>query len=592
VYPDGRMGTRIAHLLGGLLAVVLVFAAADANAACKPPRVMCNGKCVYECKRSGGGSAKLKKALKACRKSEACTKRGLCALNRKGKCVRATKRGCADSKDCALLGTCEPAKNRQSCVATKPDHCRNTEQCKMQGKCSPSDGACARTSDLDCQRSTLCSAKGLCSHNAGQCRAATVADCRGSTECRNGGRCELFAGRCEKPCSGGRVRSSGSKGLCCWPGQRKKGGACSGTPVSCPSGLEPRAGDCRKPSAKHFAGQPRDGGRRLGEGTSRAGTDMAWLATPGAERLLKEIGKNKLITKACSNGKNHTAHCAYEVKRFLLPKCKRGDTTACKMAKLVTQQAKRNAVLAKKDAKRTAAARKLGGGVGTTKSNRTLGGGVQRRSLGGGVSKTTRRAGTTTGPIGRAGIRWVSLPAGRLGKRAVDPFRIARIETSVDQYMKCVRARVCKPPKKGSWPPYYAGTHPVVGVDMYQAQVFCKWAGGQLPSDLQWKYAASSAGTTFPYPWGGASATCERAVLNNGYDACRKFHVLPACSKPAGKSRQGVCDLAGNVREWTSSGAVRGGGIKTRGNYVRYDSYTTLSKSLSAKDVGFRCATR
>ena len=89
-------------------------------------------------------------------------------------------------------------------------------------------------------------------------------------------------------------------------------------------------------------------------------------------------------------------------------------------------------------------------------------------------------------------------------------------------------------------------------LDWQQAVDFCAWAGGRLPSEAEWEYAARSGGpsSSYKYPWGNDAATCTYAVMDDGGYGCGTGRTWSVCSKPAGNTSQGLCDMSGNVWEW------------------------------------------
>jgi formylglycine-generating enzyme required for sulfatase activity len=89
--------------------------------------------------------------------------------------------------------------------------------------------------------------------------------------------------------------------------------------------------------------------------------------------------------------------------------------------------------------------------------------------------------------------------------------------------------------------------HPAVEVTWEGARAYCHWRGARLPTEAEWEAAARGReGRT--YPWGNAQPTPGRAVFGR-----RSGETEPVGSRPAGATREGVHDLAGNVAEWTSS---------------------------------------
>ena len=89
--------------------------------------------------------------------------------------------------------------------------------------------------------------------------------------------------------------------------------------------------------------------------------------------------------------------------------------------------------------------------------------------------------------------------------------------------------------------------HPINCVNWDQAQAFCRFRGGQLPTEAQWEYAARGTDGRM-YPWGNAapaSQLCWSGVT-------QRTSTCPVQSYPGGNSPFGLFDMAGSVWEWTS----------------------------------------
>ena len=178
---------------------------------------------------------------------------------------------------------------------------------------------------------------------------------------------------------------------------------------------------------------------------------------------------------------------------------------------------------------------------------------------------------------GKAGVVWVRLAGGTFsmgstsGESHEQPvhrvtlpsFELAKTEVTVGQYRACVAAGRCAAPDTGSfcnWGKAGREDHPVNCVDWAQASAFSGWVGGRLPTEAEWEYAARSGGRSWRYPWGSTPGPdCSRIVVGHPGRCtvkepcgCGRNGTWPVCSKSGGNTAQGLCDMLGNVWEWTS----------------------------------------
>jgi formylglycine-generating enzyme required for sulfatase activity len=118
-------------------------------------------------------------------------------------------------------------------------------------------------------------------------------------------------------------------------------------------------------------------------------------------------------------------------------------------------------------------------------------------------------------------------------------------EVTNRQYLACAEAGVCTTGGSGRIRQDIWVDHPVMDVTWYEAQKFCEWRGGRLPTEAEWEKAARGADERI-FPWGNDPVTCELAR----YGDCGWFTV-PVGQHPKGVSPYGLHDMAGNAWEWT-----------------------------------------
>ena len=197
----------------------------------------------------------------------------------------------------------------------------------------------------------------------------------------------------------------------------------------------------------------------------------------------------------------------------------------------------------------------------------------------------------------------------------LNAFFIDRTEVSVAGYQACVKAEICLAPRRTKGCNFVEADHsqhPVNCVTWDQAFQFCAWSGKRLPTEAEWEKAArGTAGKK--YPWGDDWPSCEKAVMLDGGSGCGRNGTWPVCSKPAGNSPYGLCDMAGNVVEWVSDWylsssyvvynlpnptgpkrgkrhVIRGGSFESDTWMVRSSMRASRKPSQGTPEIGFRCA--
>jgi sulfatase modifying factor 1 len=102
----------------------------------------------------------------------------------------------------------------------------------------------------------------------------------------------------------------------------------------------------------------------------------------------------------------------------------------------------------------------------------------------------------------------------------------------------------------------YHEAHPMNCVTWFEAQAFCIWDGGRLPTEAEWNFASAGGDQHRYYPWSSPADSTDidesKAIFK--YDSDPPVEPGPVGSLIGGQSRWHHLDLAGNVAEWIWDG--------------------------------------
>lgn len=200
-----------------------------------------------------------------------------------------------------------------------------------------------------------------------------------------------------------------------------------------------------------------------------------------------------------------------------------------------------------------------------------------------------------------------------LGRRTAfqRSFWIDRTEVTVSEYARCVaHGRCMRPGWTGGSRRFRQPDFPVTFVSFQDAESYCRFRGARLPSEAEFERAARGRlGRT--YPWGNlynarlANHGRHSVIQNDPSDGYAE--LAPVGSFPAGRTPDGILDLAGNVAEWVSDAyrerydqpppaagdvsrrVVRGGSWASGAAWMRGAARQSVDPDTRRPEIGFRC---
>jgi len=144
--------------------------------------------------------------------------------------------------------------------------------------------------------------------------------------------------------------------------------------------------------------------------------------------------------------------------------------------------------------------------------------------------------------------------------------------------------------------------HPVVHVSKRDAEAYANWAGGRLPSEVEWEYVASlglpdpSDQSSGAYGDDGARANTWQGIFpianleTDGFEGASPVGCFDA-------DRQGLYDMIGNVWEWTDTPFGEGTHTMKGGSFLCADNFCRRYRpaarhpqdtDFSSNHIGFR----
>ena len=212
-------------------------------------------------------------------------------------------------------------------------------------------------------------------------------------------------------------------------------------------------------------------------------------------------------------------------------------------------------------------------------------------------------------------------------------FSIDETEVTIQNYTDCVEAGACN---TSAYCPSQAifeqeSLLPITCVSWFEAQNYCSFVGGRLPTEAEWEKAARGVNGSL-WPWGNQPPDCSLSNFRFVSSYCQggvievasySENSLQHNSIASTRSSYGLLDIAGNAWEWTADWydahyyqrhsssnptspdacaveehqelgtcqykIIRGGGFNSQQDAIRTTARGFLDPNLFDNNIGFRC---
>jgi sulfatase modifying factor 1 len=177
-------------------------------------------------------------------------------------------------------------------------------------------------------------------------------------------------------------------------------------------------------------------------------------------------------------------------------------------------------------------------------------------------------------------------------------FALDSVEITEEAYGACIAEGSCEAVGDANGTRIEEPGRARTGLSRADAERFCAFRGGRLPTADEWAFAAAGKPGR-RYPWGDTGAVCRRASWGLSAGPCAFGHSGPELggAHPNGATPEGVHDLAGNVAEWVAGspddadGSVRGGSFAaTLATDLRTWRTARVPVDTRSAEIGARCA--